>query len=90
MPTTRTFTLVTLHGETDQAAAEAWWNGNQAALQANDVRDGLEPRAAQPCVCDVSATFRDEDGGRIEMHFKDWADVAALAEGLTATLTIGS
>jgi hypothetical protein len=85
---TRTFTLTTLHGETDQPVARAWWDANQAALQANDVRDGNAPEPTQPLVCDVLAVFRDADGGRLEMHFKDWAEVADLTEGVSATITI--
>ena len=79
----RQLTLTTLHGDTDFAAVKAYRAQQQTRLGVP------EDRQTEPA-CEAVAVFTSDNGSRAEVHFNDWADVAALKVGLTATLTIGA
>lgn len=69
---TRTFTLATVHGDTDRKAAEDRHADAQAVA-------GVPREARTAAPCDVQAVYLDEAGGRIEIYVTDWAEAEALA-----------
>lgn len=87
----RTFTLTVLHGETNLVAARAYKVAQQATKQAiaNRVDDPSEFQVdnTDP-LCAVQAIYEDGQGGRLEMNFSDWTEVAGLVTGATILVPI--
>lgn len=82
----RTFKLITVHGDTDEAATRVRHEAQEDEVTANFLRIGVT-HVRRDLVCAVQAIWEAEDGGRVVIHVQDWSEAALLTPGAEATFS---